>query len=273
MLIHSQLVTDLEEVLYEHPNFIDGHDIGDTGNKHSKSGRYSGWHVSGILRNIAVGQGIVDYENNSDGWEHHEEAPDDNIDTAQLRTNTIVVRNKFQLRLNMLMGFQWEEYMVKRVSSVSGTIWRPGQYTIPVLAGKAKEHLVWASPDGYTNEVEWLKGVKIIENGQSITPKSPNIGRVVTCGEEFKSTHKSSRQPISAQWMWLKQIQAYAQPDCLDVLFFRIHVLHVNGRYEKSKLGDPEYWCHWVELTPMELRSMWKMVEGYVGEKLKENRK
>jgi len=252
VLIHSQLVTDLEEVLYEHPNFIDGHDIGDRGNKHSKSGRYSGWHVSGVLRNIAIKMGIVDYENNSDGWEHHEEAPDDGIDPALVRelkniVSGLVIPQKsltptppslFQWRLNMLMGFAWEEYMVKRIPSVSGTIWRPGQCTIPTLGKTSKEYLVWASPDGYTNEVEWLKGVKIIENGQSITPKSPNIGRVVTCGEEFKSTHKSSRQPISAQWMWLKQIQAYAQPDCLDVLFFRIHVLHVNGRYEKSKLGE-----------------------------------
>ncbi len=296
MLIHSEHVTDIASLVGEHPLFIDGADI----NGFGEPVRHSGWHLSGILRGIAIEIGEVNYEPNGDGWESRgdeeseiEEFPhtqkeaqeilerarkqnklagallataDSNktlYDSGDLANTNIVKPSNpisFEWNLSMLMGFAWEEYIVKRVPG-GGTIWRPNQYDIPV---PGTNHKVWCSPDGLTDRVVWLEGVEI----DAITkapPKSPNRGRIIpVVGEEFKCTKKSRRKPIQKQWMWMNQIRGYAQPDCLDTLFFRLHVCYVNGAYEKGRLGEWEYWRYWIELTPYELQSMWQMVTNYV---------
>lgn len=296
MLIHHEHVTDIASLIGEHPLFVDGATI----NGHGEPTRHSGWHLSGILRKIAIDIGEVDYEHNGDGWETNnsneelevEEFPHtqqearqildraryenrlaqallataDNasayFDSGELATKPIVKSPaiSFDYNMAMLLGFAWEEYIVKRVPG-GGTIWRPFQYDIPV---PGTNHKVWCSPDGVTDNVVWLEGVEI----DAVTkqpPKSPHKGkRIITVGEEFKSTKKSRRKPIQKQWMWMNQIRGYAQPACLDTLFFRLHVCYLNGAYEKGRLGTTEYWRYWIELTPYELQTMWQMVTNYV---------
>lgn len=320
MLIHHELVTDFNSLLPEHPSYVDGHalaeedsfrsdadTVGTVGTVDSASRsdaqpvRKSGWHLSGILRNIAIQLGIVDYESDGDGWEQHDDEDTltdsiielfdrkqkDQLLTdvlsmvtgvmfpigltpkqlqSQVQTQTKPVKS-FQLNLKMLMGFMWEEWAVKRVPSISGTMWRPGQWAIPVLGGKKASRYVWASPDGYTQQTKWLDGVKVMTGaGRLVTPKSDYTGQVVSCGEEFKFTQKSARKPIEKQWLWHRQMMGYAQPECLDVKFFRLHVLYGNGVYEKARLGEPQYWRYWIEYTDWELQQMWSVVEQYVSE-------
>ncbi len=291
MLIHHQKITNMESLVGEHPHYIDGHEITRIcGGKPSEQ-RKSGWHLAGILRAMAITLDIVDYESNGDGWEDWgeiEEVPTgpktlDQIQALLAGANgDVVIDNllgdykvlipdqlaqlnvvkRFQWSLEVFKGFQWEEWIVKRIPSISGTIWRPNQYPIPI---SGSDQVVWSSPDGVSPEVKWLDGVKVDNGlGKLVIPNSPNYGRIVTCGEEFKCTKKSSRKPIEKEWLWLNQIMGYAQPDCLDTMFFRLHVQYTNGRYEKARLGEAEYWCYWIELNPYELSSMWKRVETYV---------
>lgn len=291
MLIHQQQITDYEQLVGEHPYYIDGHEITRIcGGKPSEK-RKSGWHLAGILRKIAIELKIVDYEDNGDGWEDWgeiEEIPTgpktlnqiqallagangdivvDNLlgdfeKITPLAMELLQPKNTFKWTPEVFKGFQWEEWYVKRIPSISGTIWRPNQYPISV---EGTDHVVWASPDGVSSEVKWLEGVKVDNGlGKLVIPDSPNRGRIVTCGEEFKCTKKSSRKPITKEWLWFNQIMGYAQPECLDTNFFRLHVQYTNGRYEKHRLGEAEYWCYWVELSPFDLQAMWQRVETYV---------
>lgn len=300
MLIHHEHVTDIASLVGEHPLFVDGATINGQGDPT----RHSGWHLSGIIRKIAIDIGEVNYESSGDGWESYnneieveefphtqeeaikvmERARKDNklaqallatadtysntYDSGELATKPFVKPpasqaspvSAFEYNMSMLLGFAWEEYIVKRVPG-GGTIWRPSQYDIPV---PGTNHKVWCSPDAVTDNVIWLEGVEI----DAVTkqpPKSAYKGkRIITVGEEFKSTKKSRRKPIQKQWLWMNQIRGYAQPACLDTLFFRLHVCYLNGAYEKGRLGDIEYWRYWIELTPYELQTMWQMVTNYV---------
>ena len=285
MLIHHQKITDMESLVGEHPSFIDGHDIiRAVGGKPAET-RTSGFHLAGVLRKMAIDLGIVDYEDSGDGWEDWGEieeiptgpktlnqinqllaAANGDLVTASKLTSLLPSEpspvKKFQWSMEVFKGFQWEEWIVKRIPSISGTIWRPVEAAISVPGSK---HVVLATPDGVSEQVRWLEGVQVDNGlGKLITPKSPNYGRIVTCGEEFKCTKKSSRKPIEKEWLWLNQIMGYAQPDCLDTLFFRLHVQYTNGRYEKFKLGEGEYWCYWIELTPYDVQSAWNRVTTYI---------
>ena len=77
--------------------------------------------------------------------------------------------------------------------------------------------------------------------------------------EEIKTTWKSARKPIEAQWTWLAQVKSYCK--ALPTLCARLHVVYINGDYDYNRPGPPpQYIIYSLQFTQEELDDNWQMI-------------
>lgn len=134
--------------------------------------------------------------------------------------------------LRMAIGMAWEEWAVGLWPKMA---WQPGEVNLDGVFG---------SPDGITHD-----------------PR----GKIDTL-EEFKATWKSARvggkySDILKQKVWLWQLMAYAK--ILDLLRARIHILWINGDYQRD-FGTgppaPRYAVYELQFMQEELDRFWTNV-------------
>jgi len=205
--------------------------LDDIGVSSSNSTRNAGWHVAGILRNIAVRAGFEDWEI-EDGANGYEQFSTGDLSTFK------------HLNWKMLLGFAWEYYIIARIPSPLGTLHSPGESSLPTSDGKS---LIYMNCDGHTSQVIW-------------EGDGPNKGDLVSCVEECKLTYKSAKHPPSRIWTW----QGASYCKLTGTCYLRIHALYVNGMYEKSRIGEPIHKLYWVEFEPQEIDQIWYMISNYV---------
>jgi hypothetical protein len=210
--------------LEEHPRFVEGMGVG------KQEVRAEGWHVGGVLRGIAVEAGLYKESKNQ---------------TVQVHDGPIELNEK------MFAGLAIEQYLVRRIPSISGTVWQPGESVIEGWEkGSGEGCSVYMNPDGWSPEVRW-EGV------------GKWRGKSVAVLEEFKCTWKSSKREVRDEWMWLHQCGVYSVG--MGTRWNRLWVFHVNGGYEKGVVGETVLRCHWIEWEEWELERMWEMVRKWVG--------
>lgn len=127
--------------------------------------------------------------------------------------------------LRMVLGMAFEEWIAPLYPDMA---WQPGELHMDGIIG---------SPDGLTVD--------------------PTHGPLI---EEFKCTWKSSRQgimdPKHTLWHW--QGMCYAL--MYGTLLVRYNIFWVNGNYDRSGPGGPQYVRYLVAYTPRELSNIWNMV-------------
>lgn len=112
-------------------------------------------------------------------------------------------------------------------------------------------------------------GEIISPEGVAMTPDGVNPTE--GAGEEYKFTTMSSAikdgaTPYTDEYglpndkflHWFIQMKGYAK--WLETDTFLLRVLHVNGRYEKYKFGEPEFLTHRIRFTPAEIDENWQML-------------
>lgn len=177
--------------------------------------RSKGLHLSGVLQEIGKQGGVI---------EEYEEG----------------VENAANARMSV--GLAWEEWLMQRIPSISGTHWQPGEMSVMAAGGNN----LYMTPDGYTESLLW-----------------PGSGLKMFCVlEECKATWKSTKREIEREWYWLNQVKGYCH--ALGLRKARLWVLHLNGKYEKGVIGDPVQMCHWIEWDENDIDAYWRMVCGYI---------
>lgn len=147
------------------------------------------------------------------------------IQTGYLKLGVESTRADFEddFPLIMMMGMFFEEGMA---SMYPDMIWQPGEMTRDGISGNM---------DGLSE----YEGEPIID--------------------EFKFTKKSSRYPVTEQWMWIQQGLGYCNLYQLARLV-RFNVLHINGNYKER---DPVLRRSIVEFTERDLQLGWAMLLKY----------
>ncbi len=132
--------------------------------------------------------------------------------------------------VTMEVGFLWEDLLSyifgKRMAM------RPGEIVYDGIVG---------SPDGIGEDP---------------------LGEVPFVVEEFKATWKSMKRPITENWDYMMQAQAYCKMVGTNVCIFRI--LYLMGDY--GALFGPRYRVFRLEFDDDELDSVWEMLKTHAAE-------
>jgi hypothetical protein len=234
MRIHSEKITTLPLAGKTYRAIVEDHP------------RTSGWHVKSCLYIMGQEARMVKPSDADDPWEDEHSAKKfvDSINVASL--------------LRMELGLAFEARLLGGLAELSKTgkgktgkgktkevtYWQPGE-----LVANIGTEDIYGSPDGLTRGV-WKGQV--------------NPGISTGWLEETKVTWRSSRDNggIENWWITMAQCKCYCRMMCLTRV--RIWALHVNGRYEKGIIGDPELWCHWVDFEQRELDGLWSSLSGFV---------
>ncbi len=153
--------------------------------------RSSGYHVSGILRAVALKSGIL--------------VPLAKADSAQQVVTGVGSTSKAgeldvdddEMPLRMALGMASEHWIVGMYPDM---VWQPGEQ---------QDDNIYGSIDGL-----------------SVGPASTDMNRV----EEFKLTWKSCRRPFNSNWLWLRQGMAYCHLWDTDLCRFHIIYVNGNYR-------------------------------------------
>lgn len=78
--------------------------------------------------------------------------------------------------------------------------------------------------------------------------------------EECKCTWMSARNDIHSEKFWKYKVQLMAYCKMLGACLGHLHVLFVNGEYEKGVLGTPVYRVWRAEFTQGQLDQNWNML-------------
>lgn len=78
--------------------------------------------------------------------------------------------------------------------------------------------------------------------------------------EECKCTWMSARNDIYSEKFWKYKVQLMAYCKMLGTCLGHLHVLFVNGEYEKGVLGTPIYRVWRAEFTQRQLDQNWNML-------------
>lgn len=111
------------------------------------------------------------------------------------------------------------------------------------------------------------------DEGVAMSPDGVNPS--LMCGEEYKFTTMSSRiqkgcsspytdeygMPNDKYLHWFLQMKGYAK--WLETDTFLLRALHVNGTYEKYRIGEPEFLTHRVRFTDWEIEENWSMLMNH----------
>lgn len=152
----------------------------------------------------------------------------------------------------MQVGIGWEDYLAK--------------YQHPEIEfhpGEAEKDGILMSPDG----------VSLVDDEDYADLIGFDPGFWIL--HEFKFTRKSSRDfkeslRLRAKkcLMWLWQIEAYCY--ALDTLVAKLHVMFINGDYDREK-GHPEYKIYRITFTQDELEENWEMLKSHAQTMLREH--
>lgn len=186
--------------------------------------RSKGVHLSGVLKYIATTTGML--ASCGDGQDFEEDFP-----------------------LRMALGMAVESWFQALWPAMN---WQPGEVELDGVVG---------SPDGYTDEYAY-KDSRLVS-----TLNVEYLATILALIDEFKLTYKSSRdrhKNITAEWLWMRQLMSYvfmwSQMYGQKLNHGRLHVVWLNGAYEKFKFGEPSYCTYLIEFSDRELEENWRMV-------------
>lgn len=164
--------------------------------------RSSGVHVSSIIREIAITQGILKYGT--------VDADSKLLDKQEITDPTAILR--------IAIGLSWEEWYIPRILGPQGVVDHPGEMS---------QDGIYMTHDGESLDV-------------IITPKgSKGRGRIHEIKATYKSTNTVG-EDLRTQWMWLCQVMAYCKGS--GTRFATIHVLFLCGDYRMPITPQLKIW-------------------------------
>jgi len=191
--------------------------------------RSKGIHVSSVIRNIAIENGILNPE--------YVESLD-LIDASQEQWWTGL---PMRAQILIAMGMAWDEWYLPNLG-----------YVVP-HPGEMELDGIYLTPDG-----ESLDMIRVERQNHH-----------VVAIHETKLTSKSTKTvgDLSSQWMWLCQIKAYCKAAGTRLAF--LHVLFLCGDYKfpiTPQIGPlKDQMTAWrLEFTQEELDENWDIITGYV---------
>ena len=190
-----------------------------------------------IQARVAYEKGLPEPQKRSDGIHLSGVLKYIAITTGMLKAGDEDFEDEFPLRMALGMAMEcWFQALWPEMS------WQPGEIAVDGVTG---------SMDGYSN----------IQH-----PNMPPPAEEICVVEEFKLTYKSSRErhgAITGEWLWMHQLMSYCY--MLGTQYGRLHVVWLNGAYEKVRLGEPRYCVYLVKFDERELVQNWKMIQASKG--------
>jgi hypothetical protein len=141
------------------------------------------------------------------------------------------------------LGLAWEEWIHKQHPEIC---FHPGEIIVDDVAMS-------------------IDGASFNEDEASIFT-SDSDGAV----HEFKLTWKSSRYPVTDDWMWMAQLKSYihgmrvSSVAKINVGF--MHVFYVMGNYGKDRTdpeSNPRYKIFGIEFTDLQIHENWSMIKAH----------
>lgn len=159
-----------------------------------------------------------------------------------------------------ILGFVWEHEITNALEALQ---------TVNTDDGNGASNVVsmweWILSRRFTEidvsrRTELYKPAEQECDGIFLTPDGAN--RRLRRGEEFKCTWGTSAltpdQFAIKHWRWLVQGACYCRSLCFNEMVYRVY--HVNGGYEKGRMGAPKMTGWRVEFSDEELEAIWQMV-------------
>lgn len=187
--------------------------------------RSEGVHLSRIIRNIAVENGVLKKE-----WVEDLSLVEAGGDAAETWWNNLDDAS----RLRMSIGLAWEEWYVTQLGNV---VFHPGEMQVD--------------------------GIYMTHDGESLdtimTPKGPNLH---LCLHEVKATYKSTKTVgnLETQWLWLAQTKGYCKGLNTNIAY--LHTLFLCGDYKYPITPQLKVWQ--IIYTDAEIEDNWDLCVSYM---------